>query len=100
MGFLKNLVVQAALLVLMAITPLAWISHMTEYMANGFMVGHFIWTVGFVMLVEGVCYAALPYDAIPDWIPCLGRCDDALAYMTGAVGAMLVGLGGYIEYMT
>merc|ERR1712087_840614 len=54
---------------------------------------------GFTMVLLGVLYRQLPIDLIPDCIPCIGSYDDMVAGMVALLGALVCGVGVYLQLL-
>lgn len=79
---LKRVLLQLALTAALIAIPCLWVQSSRDFTATG-------------LAVSGccLCYALLPWDLIPDWIPVVGQLDDSLAILGLVAGGILTGIG-------
>lgn len=79
---MKRVLLQLALTAALVIIPCQWVQSSKDFTATG-------------LAVSGccLCYALLPWDLIPDWIPFVGKLDDSLAIVGLVAGGILTGIG-------
>eukprot|EP00056_Hartaetosiga_gracilis_P015897 m.242501 g.242501 ORF g.242501 m.242501 type:complete len:106 (+) comp34317_c0_seq1:122-439(+) len=96
---MKGLVWQLFCMLLMLVAVGVWWRSLDIYVAEDVLylsLEYILFVTGFLVAVEVFLYTQLPVDLIPDCIPIIGKCDDAMAVGVGVIGAV-VAVYGYSQ---
>ena len=96
MGLADGVCRQVGCLMFMVLAPVLWFQSLgitDSDSAAALDPGYVTMTVGILLTVEAFLYLQLPLDMIPDFVPIIGKCDDAIAYAIAFLGALLTVFG-------
>lgn len=96
MGFLGQFFKQILILFTIIFLPYIW------YLFTPIFYSYNLLTFSFGLLIfsESYLYVKLPLDLIPDFIPLVGKFDDAFAYLFMVLGVWISLIGIFSNFIT